>query len=76
MQSLEKPSYSALQVKPIGEVVEETKIFVNKRKLGVEASLRVSSEKVNNLFMDGFDWGRIVTVAGMPGSGKSTLVRQ
>lgn len=73
---MENKSFNGLEIKPISQVVEETKDFIERRKSGQEQSLRVSSPKVNSLFMDGFDWNRIITLAGMPGSGKTTLARQ
>ncbi len=73
---MENNSSRGLTIKSISEVVEDTKSFIDRRRSGVETSLRVRSSKVNSAFMDGFDWNRIITLAGMPGSGKSTLARQ
>lgn len=73
---MERKSFNGLSIKPIGEVINEAKKFIQDRKEGKEPSLRLGSEKINSAFMDGLDWNRIVTVAGLSGSGKSTLVRQ
>lgn len=74
--SSEKKSARTLQIRNIREVASETRIFIDNRRTGKEKSLKVKSSKVNNCFMDGFDWGRIITIAGLSGSGKSTLLRQ
>lgn len=71
-----KTSFNGLQVKSISHVIDETKQFINDRKTGKEKSLKVSSNKINEAFMDGLDWNRIITIGGMSGSGKSTLARQ
>lgn len=73
---MEKRSANVLAFKSMPEVVEEARIYIEDRKAGKQKSLRVGSRKVNETFMDGFDWNRIVTVAGLSGAGKSTIVRQ
>lgn len=73
---MEKKSFNTLDIKTFDEVTKDTLSFISKRQQGLEPSLKVKSDKVNNTFLNGFDWGRIVTVAGLSGSGKSTLVRQ
>lgn len=73
--STEKES-SNLTIKSLSQVVEEAKEYIEKRRTGEERSLKVSSNKVNEAIMNGFDWGRIITVAGLSGSGKSTIARQ
>lgn len=73
---MENKSFSSLTIRPISEVVDEAKVYIDKRRTGLEKSLKVSSNKVNNTFMGGLDWNRIITIAGLPGSGKSTLLRQ
>jgi ABC-type proline/glycine betaine transport system ATPase subunit len=65
-----------LQIKSISEVAESAKQYIADRKSGKEKSLKVKSEPVNSTFMNGFDWGRITTIAGLSGSGKSTILRQ
>lgn len=65
-----------LDIKPISEVVELTRKFIKNRRIGKEKSLKVNSKKINDVLMDGFDWGRIITLAGSSGAGKSTLMRQ
>ena len=64
------------KVRSISQIVENTKEFIEKRSTGEIKSLRVKSEKINQCFMDGFDWNRIITLAGMSGAGKSMLYKQ
>lgn len=71
-----KGSASTLSIKSMTAVVDDTKKYIKDRHLGVENSLSVSHKKVNSTFMEGFDWGRIITIGGLSGSGKSTLLRQ
>lgn len=73
---MEKASFKSLEIKKIPQVIDEATEFILRRKEGLEPSLKVKSTKINDTFLDGFDWGRIITVAGSSGSGKSTLVRQ
>ena len=69
-------SFKGLHVKSIAQVAVETKEYIYRRAEGKDRSLRVRSNKINSVFMDGIDWNRIVTIAGLPGSGKTTLARQ
>lgn len=71
-----KSTNTVLEIKPISLVVEEAKNFIQRRMEGLEPSLKVKSSKINDTFLDGFDWGRVVAIGGLSGSGKSTLVRQ
>lgn len=73
---MNEKSAKILQFRNISEVVEETREYIQDRRDGKQQSLRVKSKKVNDTFMDGFDWNRIITVAGLSGAGKSTVVRQ
>ena len=65
-----------LQFRGISEVAEEARVFIENRRSGKEQSLKVKSKKINETFMNGFDWNRIITIAGLSGSGKSTIARQ
>lgn len=73
---MEKKSSKVLNIRPLSVIAEEAKDYIRKRANGEEKSLKVGSEKVNRAFMDGFDWNRIISIAGMPGSGKTTVARQ
>lgn len=74
--STEKRSANTLSIKSMATVAAEAKTYINRRKTGEEKSLRVGAKKVNSAIMGGFDWGRIITIAGLSGSGKSTIARQ
>ena len=56
---------NTLRIKSMTEVVDEAKYYINERREGRQQSLKVVSEKINSTFMDGFDWNRIVTIAGL-----------
>lgn len=73
---MEKPSAKILTIKDANTVATETAQYLADRKSGKETSLKVGAKKINDTFMDGFDWGRITTIGGLSGSGKSTLARQ
>jgi replicative DNA helicase len=73
---MERTSFRSLGIKKIPQVVDEALEFITRRKNGLEPSLKVKSSKINDTFLNGFDWNRIITVAGLSGAGKSTLVRQ
>lgn len=73
---MENRSYKSLPIKGIDEVAVETKKYIVARQSGTEKSLQVSSKKLNSCFMNGFDWNRIVTIAGLSGVGKSTIAKQ
>jgi archaellum biogenesis ATPase FlaH len=48
--------------------------YIDKRRKGEIVSLKTSFKKLNKALMAGIDWGRIMTVAGQSGSGKSTIL--
>lgn len=74
--STEKKSANTLSIKSLAEVAVEASKYIERRKTGEEKSLKVGSKKVNTAIMGGIDWGRIITIAGASGSGKSILTRQ
>lgn len=65
-----------LQFKHISKASEEFLTYVRGRKLGIIKSLRTELHKLNKALLGGFDWNRIVTIAGMSGAGKSVLLEQ
>lgn len=73
---MERTSFRSLAIKKMPQVIDEALEFILRRKEGLEPSLKTKSTKINDTFLNGFDWNRIVTVAGLSGCGKSTLVRQ
>lgn len=52
---MEKESFSKLSIKSISTIADEAKEYIGRRAAGLEKSLKVSSAKVNSVFMDGFD---------------------
>ncbi len=74
--STEKRSANTLAIKSLSDVVVEAKTYIERRRSGEEKSLKVGSKAVNSAIMGGLDWGRIITIAGLSGSGKSTIARQ
>lgn len=74
--STAKKSAKVLSIRSMKQITSETKSYIDGRKKGTIKSLKVSSSKINEAIMDGFDWNRIITIAGLSGSGKSTISRQ
>lgn len=66
----------ALEFKHISHGVTKFERYVKGRKEGTIKSLKVSQEKVNRAFLDGFEWNKILTIGGLSGSGKSLILEQ
>lgn len=47
--------------------------FIDMRRKGMAPSLKTSFRKLNSALLNGIDWYRIFTIAGLSGSGKSTI---
>lgn len=60
----------------ISSGVNSTIEYVKARKEGRVKSLKTSFNKLNNNLLGGVDWGRIFTIAGQSGSGKTTIMEQ
>lgn len=56
--------------------IEQTIDFIKGRRDGKVPSLKTSKNKFNDVFLDGVDWFRILTIAGLSGSGKSTILEE
>lgn len=67
---------NALQVHHISKGVERTKKYIEERKAGVVNPLKTFSNKLNNILEGGVEWQRILTIAGLSGSGKSIALEQ
>jgi len=65
-----------LSYRHISHAVEKFINYVDGRRKGVIKSLKTSLPKLNKTTMDGFDWGRITTIAGPSGGGKSLFLEQ
>ena len=50
-----RESFSGLPIKSMATIAEEAKTYIDRRAKGLDKSLRVSSKKVNGVFMDGID---------------------
>lgn len=64
---------SALKYTHISEAVTETIDYLDRRRKGEITSLRTGIKKLDNETLNGFEWGKIITLAGASGSGKSLI---
>lgn len=71
---MERTLPNGLPIISIKDVVESTKKFIDDRRHGKVKSLKTGFTKLNKSLLGGVDWWRILTVAGMPGGGKSTVL--
>lgn len=67
---------SNLPYRHISYAVDKATAYINKRRKGEERSLKTGTHKLDGATLDGFEWNRIVTLAGLPGSGKSITLEQ
>lgn len=65
-----------LTFKHISQSIDATLKLIDGRRKGLIKSLKTSLNKVNNITLNGFEWNRIITIAGRSGSGKSIYVEQ
>lgn len=65
-----------LKVEHYSEKIEQAKVFIRKRMNNEAPSLKTSFKKLNDALFEGFEWNRIVTIAGLSASGKSLLLSQ
>lgn len=59
----------------ISDAVKETLQYIEARKNNQQTPLYTSKKKLNKA-IDGFSWGRIYTLAGLSGSGKSLTIEE
>jgi replicative DNA helicase len=50
--------------------------YMNKRRNGLALSLKTPWKKLNEACMGGIEWQTITTIAGMSGSGKSSIINE
>jgi len=67
---------SKLQYRHISHAAKKTIDYIEGRRYGRYRSLKVSHEKLNRITLNGFEWNKIVTLAGLSGSGKSMIAEQ
>ena len=67
----ENSSSQELQYKRIDKASGEILTYMDHRRQGLVKSLATRWTKLNQSIMGGLEWGTIVTIGGMSGSGKS-----
>lgn len=60
----------------ISEAGEDILKYIDLRRKGEEKSLLTRWKKFNDVSMGGLDWNTITTIAGMSGSGKSSIANE
>lgn len=60
----------------IKEAARQELRYIRGRMSGEIKSLRTPWEKFNKASMDGIEWGSIITIAGMSGSGKTAILNE
>jgi replicative DNA helicase len=60
----------------VSDIRAETLNYIKKRRAGVIRSVRTPWSKLNNVLMDGLEWGSIYIIGGRPGTGKTSVVSQ
>lgn len=66
-------SSNSLEYRHISRGAATALEFIDLRRKGLAPSLKTSFPKLNSVLLDGIDWYRIFTIAGLSGSGKSTI---
>lgn len=66
----------SLKYRHIRRASDEVLQYMDDRRLGKIRSVKTRWEKLNNAVTGGLEWGTIVTVAGMSGSGKSSVANE
>jgi hypothetical protein len=51
----------------VSDIRAETLNYIKKRRAGVIRSVRTPWSKLNNVLMDGLEWGSIYIIGGRPG---------
>jgi len=69
----EKSSERSLTFSHIRNAGKEILDYIDQRRKGLATSLKTRWEKFNRATMGGLDWNVIMTIAGMSGSGKSSI---
>lgn len=62
-----------LDIIPIREAISSEIRYIEGRREGTIKSLATPWESWNDLYMDGFEYGWIITIAGLSGSGKTAI---
>jgi replicative DNA helicase len=63
----------SIKLIPISEAINQAKNYINKRSTKEIKSLITPLTSLNTCGINGIEWGSIVTIAGMSGSGKTAI---
>ena len=63
-----------MKIKSIKEAYSEALDYIKKRQSGELKSIKTPWNKFNSVYMNGLEWGWIITLAGMSGSGKTAFL--
>lgn len=69
-------SSNVLEYRHISHAANQALEYIDGRRKGTIKSLKTSHEKLNQQTLGGFEWNKIVTLAGLSGSGKSMILEQ
>lgn len=72
----ERKEPRGLKYIPIDVAAKEIITYMNDRREGRAKSLKTPWKKLNEACMGGIEWQTITTIAGMSGSGKSSIVNE
>jgi len=61
-------------LKTVDIAIQEELDYIRGRKTGEITSVKCQYPAINSVYMDGFEWGWIVTIGGMSGSGKTSFM--
>lgn len=64
--SVEQQS-SSVKWRHVSDIRHETLNYIKKRRIGLIKSVRTPWPKLNNVLMDGLEWGGIYIIGGRPG---------
>jgi replicative DNA helicase len=64
----------SLKIKSIREAFQEELSYIKGRHSGEIKSAKTPWQTWNEIYTSGFEWGWIVTIAGLSGSGKTALL--
>jgi len=67
---------SRLVHKPFHKAAKEELSYMLDRMSGKRKSLKTCWKKFNQVSMNGIEWGSIITIAGMSGSGKTAILNE
>lgn len=76
MAEASSESKKTLGIKSIYEAAKEEYNYIEARKEGRIRSLKTPWKKFNMAGIDGIEWGSINVIAGMSGSGKTSIISQ